>query len=238
MYKPPSRTMLYEDVINQILSLIKEGKWTAGEKIPTEVELSKHFQVSRNSMREALKVLEHLNIIISKAGNGTYVVEKSAQNIQVLELIDTLRDKSSYESLMDTRMIIEPELTYRAAAEATGEEIENLEKIIAISLKAVEEKDYFTSTIGFSFHMAIAKISKNIIMWKFLESITLELMSLRKVIMKNHSDEDLLREIHDHQVICDYIKNKQPEEAKNAMFQHLKNAEKLLKEYNHTLELD
>lgn len=232
MYKPTPRTMLYEEVINQILTLIKDGIWTAGEKIPTENELSKHFQVSRNSIREALKVLEHLKIISSKAGTGTFVLEDSAQNIQVLELIDTLREESTYESLMDTRMIIEPELTYRAALSATDEEINNLEEVIENSLEAVENGDYLTSTVGFSFHMALAKMSKNIILWKFLESITLELISLRKVIMKKHNKDDLLKEISEHKKIFTHIKNKQPDEAKAAMYEHLKNAQSHLHDMN------
>lgn len=231
MYKPTPRTMLYEEVINQILTLIKDGKWTAGEKIPTEQELSKYFQVSRNSVREALKVLEHLKIISSKAGSGTFVLEESIQNIQVMELIDTLRKESTYESLMDTRLIIEPELTYRAALTANEEEINNLEKIIENSMQAVEKGEYFTPTVGFSFHMKLAEMSKNAILYKFLESITLELISLRKVIMKNHNKEDLLKEISEHKKIFAYIKKKQPEEAKKAMYQHLKNAENHLENY-------
>jgi len=79
--------MIYQDVLNQILNLIKNGEWLAGDRIPTEIELSKVFQVSRNSIREALKILEHQKIISSKAGSGTHVLEDSFQNIQMLELI-------------------------------------------------------------------------------------------------------------------------------------------------------
>lgn len=229
MYKLAPRSMLYEEVINQILTFIKDGKWLAGEKIPNENELSKHFGVSRNSIREALKVLEHLKIISSRAGRGTFVLEDSIQNIQVMELVNTLREKSTYASLMDTRLIIEPELTYRAALEATEEEIQNLENIIAVSINAIEEGNYFTNTVGFSFHMELAKISKNEILYKFLESITLELLSLRQEIMKEHDKKDLLKEINEHKIIFNHVKFKKPEDAKNAMYQHLKNAESHLK---------
>src|SRR5690606_3742762 len=123
MYKLPPRNSIYQDVLNEIINLIKNGEWTAGDRIPTETELARIFQVSRNSIREALKILDHLNIISSKAGSGTHVSEESLQNIQKMELIHTLRQNSTYESLMDTRLIIEPELTYRAALNATEEDI-------------------------------------------------------------------------------------------------------------------
>lgn len=73
--------MFYKEVINQILSLIKGGTRKSGERLPSGNELSKYFQVSRNSIREALKVLDHFKIISSKAGTGTFVLKESAQNI-------------------------------------------------------------------------------------------------------------------------------------------------------------
>ena len=231
MYKLPSRNLIYQDVLNQILNLIKNGEWVPGNRIPTETELAKIFQVSRNSIREALKILEHLKIISSKAGSGTHVLEESFQNIQMLELVNTFRQKSTYESLMDTRLIIEPELAYRAALRATEEDIENLENIIEISINQINEGIYFTPTVGFSFHMELAKIANNEILWKFLESITLELLSLRKVIMNKHNKEDLLNEINEHKEIFEFIKSKNPEQAKKTMHDHLKNAQSNLTDY-------
>ncbi|WP_394121282.1 FadR/GntR family transcriptional regulator [Planococcus donghaensis] len=231
MYKLPPRNLIYQDVLNQILTLIKNGEWIAGDRIPTETELSKIFQVSRNSIREALKILEHLKIISSKAGSGTHVLEESFQNIQMLELVDTLRQKSTYESLMDTRLIIEPELAYRAALKANEKDIKKLENIIIVSINQINDEEYFTPTVGFSFHMELAKIADNEIIWKFLESITLELLSLRKVIMNKHNKEDLLKELDEHKEIFGFIKSNNPEQAKIAMYNHLKKAQNHLTDY-------
>lgn len=228
MYKLPPRNLIYQDVLNEIINLIKNGEWTAGDRIPTETELARMFQVSRNSIREALKILDHLNIISSKAGSGTHVSEESHQNIQKMELIHTLRQNSTYESLMDTRLIIEPELTYRAALNATEEDIKNLEGIIELSFNQVKDGTYYTPTVGFSFHMELAKIAHNEILWKFLESITLELLGLRKVIMNKHDQQDLLGEIGEHKIIFDFIKVADAEGAKKAMYNHLKNAQSYL----------
>ncbi|MTD30761.1 FadR/GntR family transcriptional regulator [Planomicrobium sp. YIM 101495] len=230
MYKLPSRNLIYQDVLNQIITLIKNGEWVAGDRIPTETELAKVFQVSRNSIREALKILEHLNIISSKAGSGTHVLEESHQNIQKMEFINILRQNSTYESLMDTRLIIEPELTYRAALNATEKDIKNLEIIIETSIDQIKNGTYYTPTVGFSFHMELAKIANNEILWKFLESITLELLGLRKVIMDNHDLQDLLGEIEEHKTIFGFIKSASAEEAKKAMYHHLKNAQSHLTE--------
>lgn len=228
MYKPSTRVMLYEDVIDQILTLIKEKKWLPGEKIPTETELSERFQVSRNSIREAMKVLTHLKILSSKAGSGTFILKDAVQSIQVLELNDTIRERSTYQSIMDTRLIIEPELVYRAALSATSEEIDKLESIINDSIKSINDGNYSKSTVGFSFHMEIARLSKNEILFKFLESITLELMNVREATMQDHTEHDLIEEIDGHKKIFNYIKNKEAEKAKKEMYYHLDNALKTL----------
>ena len=71
MIKPVSKTTLYEEVIKQIISMIKEGKWIPGDKIPGELSLSESFNVSRNIIREALKSLELSGIVEAKPGKTT-----------------------------------------------------------------------------------------------------------------------------------------------------------------------
>ena len=75
--------------------------------------------------------------------------------------------------------------------------LNNLEKLLKDSIEAVATNNYFPS-LGFSFHMEIAKISRNTLLYKFLESITLELMAQRKLLVLSHlSKKDLLKEIEE-----------------------------------------
>lgn len=70
------QTPRYLVVIEQIKEKIKEGKLEAGERLPSEMELAKELGVSRNTLREALRILEEENIIIRKHGVGTFVNNK------------------------------------------------------------------------------------------------------------------------------------------------------------------
>ncbi|MFB1050203.1 GntR family transcriptional regulator [Paraliobacillus sp. JSM ZJ581] len=70
------QTPRYLVVIEQIKTKIKEGELEPGERLPSETDFSKALRVSRNTLREALRILEEENIIIRKHGVGTFVNKK------------------------------------------------------------------------------------------------------------------------------------------------------------------
>ncbi|MBC2582083.1 GntR family transcriptional regulator [Clostridium sp. DJ247] len=65
--------MLYLKIKQQLENMIKEGVFKEGEKLPTEPLLAKQLQVSRSTLREAIKLLQRQGVLISKNGVGTYV---------------------------------------------------------------------------------------------------------------------------------------------------------------------
>lgn len=69
--------MLYIKVKDKLEKMIKEGKFKEGDKLPSEPALAKQFQVSRSTLREAIKLLQRQDILISKNGDGTYVKKNS-----------------------------------------------------------------------------------------------------------------------------------------------------------------
>lgn len=65
--------MLYLKIKQQLEKMIKEEVFKKGEKLPSEPILAKQLQVSRSTLREAIKLLQRQGILISKNGDGTYV---------------------------------------------------------------------------------------------------------------------------------------------------------------------
>lgn len=70
------QTPRYLVVIEQIKEKIRKGELEPGERFPSEMAFAKELGVSRNTLREALRILEEENIIIRKHGVGTFVNEK------------------------------------------------------------------------------------------------------------------------------------------------------------------
>src|SRR5512142_74834 len=74
-----SPVRLFEQASEQIRELIANNSWAKGEKLPNEQELSKQLNVSRSSVREALRILEAEGLVEAKRGLGTYVVDTPEQ---------------------------------------------------------------------------------------------------------------------------------------------------------------
>jgi len=228
MIKPTKRRTLSQDIIAQLLEMIRTEKWKAGEKIPGELELAASFMLSRNSVREAIKALGHSGILESKAGQGTFVTMNALRNIHSMELAEMMRDESYFIELLESRLIIEPQLAYIAAQKATVEEIKELTDAVKRT-----EATYFNNTysleIGFEFHRIIARIARNRFLIKYIDSIKDELILQRGVLLLSHmGGEDLKRELSEHKLVCELITTRQAAKAREAMHQHLETALKIL----------
>lgn len=85
--------MLYLKVKQQLENMIKEELFKEGEKLPSEPILAKQFQVSRSTLREAIKLLQRQGILISKNGDGTYVNKNTGiinSSVNILQSTGTM----------------------------------------------------------------------------------------------------------------------------------------------------
>jgi DNA-binding FadR family transcriptional regulator len=72
-FRPPRRRRLHQDVAEQLRDAILDGRFRAGDKLPPERELAEEFEVNRTSVREAIKVLEGLGLVVVRQGDGATV---------------------------------------------------------------------------------------------------------------------------------------------------------------------
>lgn len=204
-----------------MISLIEEGTWAPGEKLPNEIELAKSFQVSRNIMRESMKILENFGILESRAGIGTRVSESAVRNVSNMRFLERLRDNTSVEKLLETRLIIEPELAYYATLRATDVEIQSLRRI----LEEDTEKHVITNffhTDDFRFHVGVANCARNDLLEALLGSI-LEQLSANAYADFNKFVDDSVKipSFNDHMAIFEAIQRRDPLLAKEIMRDHL-----------------
>jgi len=75
------RTRVYHEIVTQIRGLIAQGRIQPGDRLPPERELADLFKASRNSVRDALRVLEQMGLIESRHGDGNYVRTLSADEL-------------------------------------------------------------------------------------------------------------------------------------------------------------
>lgn len=72
--KPVEKIRAYENIVQQILSLLRDGILKHDDQLPAERELAKILKVSRETVREAIRTLELRNVLQSRQGSGTYII--------------------------------------------------------------------------------------------------------------------------------------------------------------------
>ena len=115
MLSPVKNLKIYELVMEQIKDLVKKGQLMSGDKLPSERELCEKLEVSRSSVREALKALQMLGLIESKHGEGNFIKENFEDSLLEPLSIVFLLLGSKNEEVLELRRVIEPEIAALAA---------------------------------------------------------------------------------------------------------------------------
>lgn len=118
----------------EVMQLILDRKLRAGAPLPTEAELMEDLGVSRNSVREALKALQALDIVDIRHGYGTYVGEASltplVDGLTFRTLARPSDDASALAEILQVREVLEEGLIRRVAGTLSEAELDRLESVV------------------------------------------------------------------------------------------------------------
>jgi len=105
----PQRSLV-DSVVEQLRSTIESGQWPVGQKLPAESALAARLSIDRNTLRQALGVLEHTGLLQSRHGDGTYVLCR----VDPTEALRRLR-LTSLRDQLEMRIALETEAARLAA---------------------------------------------------------------------------------------------------------------------------
>lgn len=215
------KTSLSSQLLDAITELIENGSWKPGEKLPNEIDLAASFSVSRNIMREAMKTLVSFGMLESKAGSGTFVSKDAMNNIHNMRFFNELKNNSSIEKIMETRLIIEPELAYYACIRCTESDVLKLGSDLETANQKHEAMNFF-HTDDFDFHIQLARLSQNEILSNLLETLLNQLKNENYVQFNQYvSQEVKQKSINDHQRIFEALEKRDPLLTRSIMHDHL-----------------
>lgn len=212
---------VYEQVIKYIEDMIISGELKSGDKLPPERELADMLQVSRTSIREAIRSLDIMGLIECRQGDGNFIRE-GFENVmlQPLSLMFILQDKSN-EEIIEFREMIEIETARLAAERITKEQIEKLGFLLEKYKETIDNTE--GSNIDKEFHYEIVKASQNTLTISILDVISRvienHIKDLRMQILIDENSKIIL--IKQHEEIFKYIKAHDGENAANAMKKHM-----------------
>ena len=210
----------YEKVIDYIKKRILEGSLKQGEKLPPERDLAEILDVSRNSVREAIRSLEVIGIITSTQGAGNSISCNFEKSLFEAMSMMFLMKKIDYSQLGELRAGLEQQAISLAANRITDEQILKLENIIE---KFSVSKDETENVIlDKKLHYTIAEASGNQLILEILQVLSnvmdIFISDLRKQILRSDKGKNYLQNAHEQMVIC--LKNKDRQGACEAMAEH------------------
>lgn len=227
MFTPIKSTKVYEHVVQQIKQMIIDGILKKGDKLPTERELSEQLQVSRASIREAIKSLEVIGLLEARQGAGNYIKESFDQVLfEPMSMIFMLESRNPNE-IVELREAMELEAAALAAKNIDNVELEEI-RLLVDKIKNSEDEE-ITAAYDKNFHYAIAKASKNVLIMSVLNVISSlideVIIGSRKKILSVQANKEKLN--NQHELIYYALKNGDASEAYEAMKGHFK----LIKDY-------
>ena len=216
------KTKVYHEIVDQIRELISAGRIKPGDRLPPERELAELFKASRNSVRDAIRVLEQMGLIESRQGDGTYVRSVSPEELAEPLALLLLQSRTQMRELWEVRRVLEPALAEFAASRITDEELDELEAILEAQRRKVEA-GFIPLEEDTAFHYGIAEAARNTVMLRALDTLVDLLRQSRERSLQQHDRPAY--SLAGHRRILAALHRRDPEGARAEMLRHLRDIE-------------
>jgi GntR family transcriptional regulator, transcriptional repressor for pyruvate dehydrogenase complex len=213
---------LSDQVLTELKKIITEKGFIPGQKFYSEQELVTMFDVSRSSVREAVRLLEVAGMVTVKQGKGVFIADPGQSEHQAFS--EWLRDnETSLEEHFEMRLIIDPKAAGYAARKADDADIIRLEEICE-NFRLHAELGNIVDMIKLDeqFHLQLAKSTKNRTLFMIMKTMTESLPE--GWISSLHVPGRIEKSVHEHHAIVEAIKLHNQSLAEKLMEDHLKTA--------------
>jgi GntR family transcriptional regulator, transcriptional repressor for pyruvate dehydrogenase complex len=127
------RPRIHEQVVDVLLRRMVRGQYPVGSKLPTERAMAAEFGVNRNTVREALRYLENLELIAIRQGDGArvrdYRESGNLQTAKALLKVDDTMQQEILSAVLEVRRMVCPEIAYVAALRRSETHLVELQRL-------------------------------------------------------------------------------------------------------------
>lgn len=172
LFKPIKVERTFEHVSTKIKSLIFKGVLKPGDKLPSETELARQFNVGRQTIREALRILELSGFLtIQKGATGGPIISDTISDAISRSFLDAIQMKTiTIDELTVARLEIERVVLNHVISKADNSDIKCLQENVLRAKRKIESNvQAFSENV--EFHRLLAKASKNHLFVMVMEPI-------------------------------------------------------------------
>lgn len=199
---------------------LRTGRWREGERLPTERELSAHYNVARNTIRRALAFLEEGKLIVRHVGRGTYKTGGNSGGKTDPFEVESI-EKFSPADVIECRLIFEPGLVPLVVARATKADLDGMAECLmhAESSSSLSEFERWDAAL----HDAIAVATHNQAAISMSRSLAKVRQQAQWGILKARSmTPERKAKLHaEHQAIVAALSNRDHSQAHSMLRTHL-----------------
>lgn len=221
---PIQNVSITDALVQKLEEMIVDGIFKPGDTLPPERQLASDFAVSRGSLRQALSVLEHRGLILSRQGGGNYVcdVAKNSFSDPLVELM-TRHHELKFQ-IIELRQMLEGAAAYHAAERATDEDKETIRERLADLQRIIpRHKPEAEAKADLELHLAIADAAHNAPLSLMIRNIySLLLSEIEENLNLIHQREKDATRLHrQHEQLVECIVNGDSEGARSLANNHL-----------------
>ncbi len=211
-----NRVKLVDIASDAIIEMIHKKEYDQYGYLPSEGDLAIQLDVSRSTIREAVRSLEVRGFLHRRHGKGLEVANNSIDVITRSLEDMILKEEDILNDLLEIRMVLEPVCANLAATRATAQDLVDMQNFIDIMLlETSTDEEYYKADLDF--HITLARASRNRI---YLSMITAYTPILLKLI--EETTEIRHEPVHHyHQKILEAVKSRDGELAEKQMWIHL-----------------
>ncbi|QIS11626.1 FadR/GntR family transcriptional regulator [Nocardia arthritidis] len=202
----------YESVVRQVLALIAAGELAPGARLPAERDLAERLGVSRNVLREAIRVLEMRGIVRSRAGGGRHLRADNLAAALPTEGVILRLEESVIADILEARELLETQVV-RLAATRAGEQARQA----VLAACAGSDGDWSENV---RFHLAVAAATGNFMLERMMR-LQLDLLAGARPREHYPSPETAPALLAEHRAIAEAIAAGDPDAAEAALRHHL-----------------
>src|SRR5471032_116519 len=205
---PLIKRSLVDQALEQLRRRITEGKWAIGERLPTEPELSAELGISRNTVREAMRVLAFSGLIDIRQGDGSYLRSMT-------DPLGAMRALShcTLEQAQETRQILEVEAIGLAAVRRTEADMSAMRDALKASAELYhgDLEAYISADMVFHKHLVDAAHNPALseLYQYFSAIVAAQLRQTLNISPRRQAVFDL------HIALLDAVEQQDPERAKS-----------------------
>ncbi|WP_426176560.1 FadR/GntR family transcriptional regulator [Massilia sp. TWR1-2-2] len=235
---PKKHRNLAQGVVAYIADSIRDGALEPGDKLPTESEIMRILGVSRTVVREAISHMQAANMVETRHGIGTFVLQPQPANTLGIDpnTVVTVRDVLA---LLELRISLETEAAGLAAIRRSDAQLQQLRHALD-SFQASVRSGAETVPSDLQFHLLVAQASGNRYFHDILSHLGTNIIPRSRLNSAKLAKDDpkfyMDRVINEHEDIYNAIARQDPEAARAAIRTHLSNSRERLRRAQEIIE--